>query len=98
MNSEKRGLSTLSSSLEAIASAEERYSWEQETPHIETLYLTLDGDWLLAEENGSHFPYTTLIPGGMIGVNIYPISEEQAREWMQEHHKLKELSHYFPER
>ncbi len=63
--------------------------------HYESLYLTPEGAWFLVEESEPLSPYSNIIPGGIIGLDIHPFSQDQAREWMEDHQKFKELSLYF---
>jgi hypothetical protein len=78
-----------------IATCENSHSWNGGEPHYEALYFTSQGEWFLLEWNSLISPYLSIIPGGMVGVEIHRLSADQAQAWLEDHQKYEELTMLF---
>lgn len=66
----------------------------------EWLYRTSKGTWFLAGEGGALSPYSTSLEGGRCsgaGERISPLTDDEAREWLERHNEIDALETYFKE-
>lgn len=63
----------------------------------ETLYKTPNGRWFLAGEGGALSKYSEPVGNNGRGgsSDIIPMSEEEAREWLEEHDEVGALEEHF---
>ncbi len=63
----------------------------------EVLYRTPGGRWFLKYDGGALSKYSVHISGGQTGSNgIKVLSEEDAREWLEEHAPAAAFEEHFP--
>lgn len=67
------------------------------TWYSEELYRTAKGAWFLAGEGNAASPWSECSPDGGRGPGrgIRPLSEDAAREWLEEHGETAEIERYF---
>lgn len=62
----------------------------------EGLYRTKKGAWFIAGEGGALSKYSRPVIGGRGGgEGLEPLTEDQARQWLEEHNFVDELEEHF---
>ena len=66
----------------------------------ETLYRTPKGNWFIAGEGNARSKYGEKVDQSTWGPGkgLTPLTEDEAREWLEQHHETEALERYFSDR